>query len=234
MNLPIPDPKAYAEAKPFPHLVLDDVFDQKELNWILLGWPKKHQHSIENKGQHLKSHTNGEKEMGYYMADFIMKHFQSQEFIGFLEKLTSIQGLVLDCFDPSLHETYPGGWLKPHLDYTISNRTGLQHRVNVILFLNEDWKPEYGGDMEIYESGKMHGMNWISEKNKVSISPIFNRIAIIEINENNSWHGASTVTGPFSRKSIAVNYFSLPDGNVKAQHTIFSNDWKARIKNLLK
>lgn len=39
MNLPIPDSRAYLEAKPFPHCVVDGVFQERELTNLLWKWP---------------------------------------------------------------------------------------------------------------------------------------------------------------------------------------------------
>ena len=227
MNLPTPDKDKYLSAKPFPHLVLDNVFDPLLLHKILNRWPIM-KPSDDYEGQKLKAHTNDENKMQRFVSDFIKITFQSQELINFLEAITGIKGLVLDCHDPSLHETFPGGYLRPHVDYTIHPVTGLQHRVNAILFLNENWKPEYNGNLELYESHPYLG--GILTSKSVSIEPIFNRLAIFNIGID-AWHGHPEILKcpiGMSRKSIAVNYFSIPEKNAIKKHTTFYT------KNILK
>ena len=141
MNLPIPDSHTYQNAKPFPHCVVDGVFNKYDLIPVIASWPKTLEHYTKNQFEVSKGSTLSEKQMGEYITDFIHINFQSQEFILWLEKLTGITGLVFDCRKFALHETFTGGSLMPHLDYTISKVTGLQLRVNVLLYLNEDWKP---------------------------------------------------------------------------------------------
>jgi Rps23 Pro-64 3,4-dihydroxylase Tpa1-like proline 4-hydroxylase len=223
MTLPTPNKALYLSAKPFPHLVLDGVFPDFIVRKVLDLWPKM-EVSKDYPGQKLKAHTNDEYQIGVYISNFIKNYFQSQELINFLEAITGIKGLVLDCHDPSLHETFPGGYLHPHLDYTIHPVTGLQHRVNAILFLNENWKPEYNGNLELYECLKGYGGRLITKT--VSIEPIFNRLAIFNIDET-AYHGMEEILKcpvGMSRKSIAVNYFSMPEKNAVKVHTKFYKD----------
>ena len=228
MNLPTPDSKAYLEAKPFPHLVIDNVFSSLKLNVVSGRWPKEHESMLNDKDQKLKHYTNSESFMPTYIAEFIKIYFQSQEFIMFLEELTGVKGLVMDIRGGyALHETMPGGKLMPHLDYLIHNVTGLQHRVNAIVYLNE---VEGGGELELYEKHVTYGGHLIS---KISIAPKFNRMVIFNI-DGKAWHGhPSPVLGSISRKSIALNYFSLPEKDAIKQQTIFSGTGKSRIKQFI-
>lgn len=204
MNLPIPDKEKYLAAKPFPHCVIDNVFDADQLRWILSQWPYLERES-------LRVGTTDENRFRDVIASFIKVYFHSQKFIFFLEKLSGIKGLVLDCREIGLHEIFRGGNLDMHLDYTINETTGLQHRVNAILYLNEKWLPSYNGYLEL--QGESH----------VGIEPIFNRIAIFNIDEK-SWHGCpSKLNCPegMSRKSIALNYFTAPQTGAVSVSTIY-------------
>jgi len=230
MNLPTPDRQAYLDAKPFPNLVLDNVMPIVTLHNILYTWPKQHENEVRKaEGQFEKAFTFDDKFMPKYISDLIKRRFQSQEFIGFLEELTGFKGLVMDCRNPGLHETFPGGYLEPHLDYIINPATGLQHRVNAILYLNENWKEEYNGKLDLYQTNRAY--NGYLNKPEVSIMPIFNRMAIFNITET-SWHGhIKPLACPegMSRKSIALNYFNLPDPDVTQVRTVFQ---KSKVKRI--
>lgn len=229
MNLPTPDTNSYINALPFPHCVVDGVFTDSELKFVLAGWPQKHE-GYDEKSK--KAFTNTEYGMGN-VATFIKDVFWSQQFITFLEELTGVNGLVMDWRGgPGLHETYTGGSLQPHLDYLIHNVTGLQHRVNAILYLNEI---DGGGDLELFQEDKAYGGKLLHKV--VSIPPKFNRLVIFNINKY-SWHGhTQPVLGARSRLSIALNYFSVPEPDAKHQRTIFANERtgiKIKIKQLWK
>lgn len=226
MNLPIPDQAVYLSAKPFPHCIVDCVFSESELQSILLCWPKEHEHFASNKFQVAKGHTVSEDKMGPLISMFIRDKFQSQMFILWLEKLTGITGIVADCRKFALHETFTGGSLMPHLDYTINKSTGLQLRVNVILYLNQNWETEYGGQLDLYEQCPAHGGTIY--RPLVSIEPIFNRMAIFTMDaENPAWHGCAkplNLPEGISRRSIACNYFTIPQKQAVEQRTTFSNE----------
>src|SRR5439155_1144263 len=70
----------------------------------------------------------------------------------FLEGLSTIQGLVPDpYFDGGgFHEIGPGGKLGIHADFRINNKLHLSRRMNVIIYLNEDWREEYNGSLELW------------------------------------------------------------------------------------
>lgn len=220
MNLPPVNREAYLSAKPFPHLVIDNVFNPWQLKHVVANWPELTPESKYDEGQQLRVGLVNEEKYGGCIADFVKINFHSQKFITFLEQLTGVTGLVLDCREIGLHETFPGGYLLPHLDYIINERTGLQHRVNAILYLNEKWKPEYFGWLELFKDNE----------SIVSIEPIFNRLVIFSIDDR-AWHGhpkALKCPPGMTRKSIALNYFIAPQSNVIDKKTTFSGYKGAR------
>lgn len=232
MNLPIPDQQSYLSAKPFPHCVIDNIFPTDQLHRILSHWPKEHEHLTKNEHEVSKGATISERAMGEPISDFIHCNFQSQEFILFLEELTGINGLVFNCRRFGLHETFPTGKLMPHIDYTICKHSGLQLRVNVILYLNQNWNHRYGGDLELYDALPKAGALPV-----VSIEPLFNRTTIFTMNAATpAWHGhprpLNTPDG-VTRKSIALNYFTLPEKGVIDHRTTFSNEKKSIFRDLL-
>jgi 2OG-Fe(II) oxygenase superfamily len=92
-----------------------------------------------------------------------------------------------------------GGKFDVHVDRNTAYDTGLIRRLALIIYLNKDWAPEYGGQLELWNSD--------ASRREVSIVPSFNRTVIFELTEE-SFHGVSEVTAPMgsSRNSFAV-YF---------------------------
>jgi hypothetical protein len=90
-----------------------------------------------------------------------------------------------------------------HLDYEkhpiLENK---QRRLNIILFLNKEWKKEWNGDNQLYSKDM--------KECKVRTYPKFNRAIIFQTNEI-SWHGLpEKIMCPENiyRKSIAYYYIS--------------------------
>jgi Rps23 Pro-64 3,4-dihydroxylase Tpa1-like proline 4-hydroxylase len=135
----------------------------------------------------------------------------SKEFIKQLQKITGISKLYPDI---GLHGGGPhihgiGGKLNVHLDYSIHPKLKLQRKLNLIIYLEEDWNPKWGGNLELWSHNK--------EKNKpdkrfVTIDNVFNRAVLFDTTQN-SWHGfPEPLTCPEGkyRKSLAVYYLTDP------------------------
>lgn len=73
-----------------------------------------------------------------------------------------------------------GDFFKVHADRSIAYDTGLTRRLAVIVFLNENWHPEYNGQLELWDHS--------GERCEVTIEPQFNRTVIFEVAYPN-YHG---------------------------------------------
>ena len=76
-----------------------------------------------------------------------------------------------------------GGALGTHIDGNYNDQTGLNRRLNAIIYLTKDWKKKYGGTLGLYNS---NGKKLIK-----SIEPKFNRLIIFNTNDY-SYHGIQT------------------------------------------
>ncbi|RMG84682.1 MAG: 2OG-Fe(II) oxygenase [Bacteroidetes bacterium] len=131
----------------------------------------------------------------------------------FLQNLTGIKETLIP--DPyfeggGFHQIKPGGFLKVHVDFHKHKLMGLDRRINVLVYLNEDWKEEYGGHFELWETDM--------SKCALKIAPLFNRMAIFSTTDY-SWHGhPDPLTCPpdRSRKSLALYYYTngRPDSEI--------------------
>ena len=108
--------------------------------------------------------------------------FNSQPMLEFLEGLTTIRGLIPDPYfvGGGFHETGRGGKLGIHADFRINEQLHLHRRLNVIIYLNEEWKPEWGGALELWDRDM---------KVKVrEVMPVFNRCVVFNTDAD-SFHG---------------------------------------------
>lgn len=102
----------------------------------------------------------------------LVAFLQTQAFTEFLQELTGVQDIIPDPtrHGGGMHITERDGLLRIHVDF---NRlpNGLQRRVNILLFLNEDWEPEFGGQLEFWR-GEDAGTAKVEHSGKVLGPPV--------------------------------------------------------------
>ena len=144
----------------------------------------------------------------------------SHPVLQFLEKLTGIGGLIPD---PSFagggcHQIEPGGKLQVHVDFNKLQPANLDRRINLLIYLNKDWKEEYGGHFELWDA---EGKACVKR-----VLPLFNRCVVFSTTQT-SYHGhPHPLTCPegWTRKSIALYYYTngRDDGHASDGHsTVF-------------
>lgn len=122
----------------------------------------------------------------------------------FLEQLTGIQGLVPDphFIGGGLHQIPRGAKLGIHADFNRYARLKLDRRINALFFLNRDWDPAWGGQLELWDREM--------KECRRRVDPIFNRLVVFNTTSD-SYHGhPDPLACPehVTRKSIAFYYYS--------------------------
>tara|TARA_B110000196_G_C21048822_1_gene616275 strand:- start:271 stop:1119 length:849 start_codon:yes stop_codon:yes gene_type:complete len=197
----------YLLSEPFPNIVLDDFFNEDYLKKILEEFPNlenlKNSSKYVNKNE-IKFANNNFELFPKNLKNFI-NFLNSHEFINFIQSITSIKEPLkgdTELNGGGLHEIKKGGVLKIHTDFNRHPSLDLDRRVNVLIYLNKDWKDEYGGHLELWDKDMTEC--------KRKILPIFNRMVIFSTNDFSNHGHPNPVTCPIelSRKSIALYYFS--------------------------
>lgn len=134
----------------------------------------------------------------------VLNYFNSQEMLTFLEDLTGIKNLIADpyWFGGGLHKVTNGGKLGVHVDFNIHKFLNVYRRINLLLYLNKDWKDEYNGFLELWEPDK--------SKCVQKIKPIFNRAVIFNITDD-AYHGHPVplnIPEEVARYSLALYYYT--------------------------
>jgi hypothetical protein len=212
----------YAAAEPFPHIVLDGLFDDTTLDEVLEDFPAPGQ-------MRWMSFDNAqEKKLGWYHERSTvtdrLRHFLEAmngfEMLMFLEALTGIEGLIPDPYfgGGGLHQIEPGGFLKVHADFNVHPKLKLDRRLNLLVYLNKDWREEYGGHLELWDQDRAAC--------RQRILPLFNRTVVFSTTDT-SYHGhPHPLTAPpgRTRKSASFYYYTAgrPEAERSAPHdTIF-------------
>lgn len=213
--------ESYASASPYPHTVMDDFMPEGVLDAVLGEFPdpKRGDWFEFDSATERKLATKDDSAMGPVTRQ-VLAQLNSAAFIDFLERLTGIKGLVPDphFVGGGLHQIEPGGHLKVHADFNRHKRTNLERRLNVLIYLNRDWKDEYGGAFELWNED----MTACVEK----VMPYFNRCVVFSTTST-SYHGhPDPLACPegMTRRSMALYYYSKDrpaDEKTAAHNTLF-------------
>ena len=101
-----------------------------------------------------------------------------------------------------LNVTVTGGLLDVHIDGNYHDATGLNRRINAIIYLNHDWEESWGGEFGIYDNK--------GEECVKKVAPLFNRLVIFDTHDY-SFHGLpNPITFPegYARRSIILYYYT--------------------------
>lgn len=194
--------------EPYQHLVLENFFEEAFANHALEnfpsvdseGWDNSLDQDIEIK---LRSNWFSEFDIPDGVIN-IVRIFNSSYFLKAISERFSIQKLIPDPYftGGGLNITEKDGLLDVHVDGNYHDATGLNRRLNVLFYLNKDWKDEYGGHFGIYDKT---GKKCIKQ-----ISPSFNSLVIFNTHDK-SYHGLPNplnCPAGMNRKSIILYYYT--------------------------
>ncbi len=197
----------FLAGKPYPHVIIDNFFDPEVLARVTGDFPSQSgrdwiKYDTENE---IKQTSRGIADLSAFTQTFFMQ-MCAEPMMGFLRDVTGHQDLVADPLfhGGGLHESFRGGWLNVHVDWTQHPVLPLARRLNLIIYLNRDWDPAWGGGLDLCDSTtKVAG---------ATVNPIFNRVVIFETNDHTLHGFPEPLTCPVdqSRKSISLFYWS-PD-----------------------
>jgi hypothetical protein len=208
----------YENGKPFPHIYFDDFLPAEAAEAALKDFPEPKQLTWTEFDQptQRKLAFNFVDELPPSVRN-VLYFLNSRPMLNFLEILTGIKGVVSDPYysGGGLHQIKPGGHLEVHADFNYHPKLKLDRRINVLVYMNKDWKEEYGGHFELWNKE----MTAAEQK----ILPLFNRCAIFSTTST-SYHGHPT---PLScppdrtRKSLATYYYSVgrPEEEISDAHS---------------
>lgn len=201
----------FKSARPFPHVVIDDFLNDSFCAEICQQFPGFHASSAFNEDGQVGGKAVQEKvrELGpafRKMDDLV----QSQEFLALIGRITGIGQLRYDpwYFGGGTHENRPGQDLDAHIDFNYHPITRQHRRLNLIIYLNDEWDDRWGGSLQLHrDPGLPPG-----EDDVVTVTPLMNRCVIFETSER-SWHGFDRIDVPpgkahLSRRSFAIYFYT--------------------------
>lgn len=217
--------REFTTALPFRHICMDDFLEAGFAARLLGEFPSFDRRLAINEGG-----DTGGKSVNTKIRDIspayeeLYGFISSRPFLEFMSRLSGIPDLLLDpkMFGGGTHENRHGQELDPHIDFNYAEEHGLHRRLNLIVYLNKDWKTEWGGAIEIHSNPRLPDANRIR-----AFDPLFNRAVMFETNEI-SWHGFPRIQLPEaerhrSRKSISIYLYTRnrPEGEIAPSHGTF-------------
>ena len=208
----------YKNARPFPHIYFDDFLPVEAAEAALKDFPEPKQLTWTefDKPTERKLAFDEVEKLPPSVRD-VLYFLNSRPMLQFLEVLTGIQGVISDPYyvGGGLHQIKPGGNLEVHADFNFHTKLKLDRRINVLVYLNKDWKEEYGGHFELWN----RDMTAAEQK----ILPLFNRCAIFSTTSfSYNGHPPPLSCPPDrTRKSLATYYYSngRPEEEVGDAHS---------------
>ncbi|WP_322865388.1 2OG-Fe(II) oxygenase [Aquicoccus sp. G2-2] len=206
---------AYRGKTPYPYGSFEDFLPDDVLDHVRteLAQLPESESSFNRPQEKLKTSFLPERLPPYTRNLFYV--LNSRPFLQFLENLTGIKGLIPDPYfaGGGIHVVANGGHLDIHADFNHNSILNLERRINVLIYLNKDWKAEYGGSFEIWNND----MTQMVE----SFVPLYNRMVCFNTSST-TWHGnPEPVNHPDGqpRMSIALYYYTATWDHTKKSHT---------------
>jgi len=203
---------AYRSATPFPYLVLDDLFSDELLEGVLREiLPLRESNWVRHDDEHIRQFN---LRSALYLGEAgsqLVAYLHSARFLYFLSQVTGIWELLPDPYlqGAGYHLIPRGGKFDVHVDRNTAYSMGLVRRLSLLIYLNKNWKHEYGGQLELWSKD--------GQRREVVVEPTFNRMALFEIADDN-YHGVpSVVSCPegYSRNCFVVYYHTGQQLGVK-------------------
>ena len=172
--------------EPYKHLVIDNFFEEELIEECYKNFPDISDNSWEfanDKDIEIKyrSKWTSEFDIPEGVID-VVRIMNGADFLRSVSEIFNIKKLVPDSYftGGGLNVTKKGGLLDVHVDGNYQDATGLNRRLNALLYLNKNWTKNFGGEFGLYDHK--------GEKCLKKIEPIFNRLVIFDTHDS-SWHG---------------------------------------------
>ncbi len=209
----------YSNNLPFSYIKIDNFLNEELVQKIQQEFPRdfsnwwEYNNPIEVKlaNDDINNFDENIKKIFYLLS--------SKKLVEIFSKITGIENLE---YDPYLHgaglHAHPrNGRLNIHLDYEkhpiLEDK---ERRLNIILFLNKEWKEEWNGDNQLWDR--------TMSQCKVKTFPKFNKAIIFQTNDI-SWHGVpDKIICPEDIYRISLAYYYISPLISKKDNEKFGND----------
>lgn len=206
--------ETYQNNKPFPFVLIDNAFDELVLEKIVQEVSEITQWNDSVHDNSLKKHQNEFQYLGEKTKELLL-YLNTDEFVKQISVMSGILNLLADntYYGAGVSKISKGGFLNMHADFNWHKHLNLYRRINLLLYLNKDWKYEYNGNLELWDEKVMVH----------DIMPVFNRVVIFSTS-NKSLHGHPKPLNPPEgryRYTLSTYYYTEvdPSGGKDGKHS---------------
>jgi hypothetical protein len=214
----------YLLAKPFPYLIIDNLCDASKLERMYSNIPELSNKSRDYIFANNKFEKSNYKELGTEFEE-LYNDLSSKRMNDFLSFIANEEVFV----DPvnhggGLHQGKKNSFLDMHLDFNYHPlNKGWYRNMNLLLYLNKDWKPEYKGHLKLVD---------LRTEEEKELAVPFNRL-IIQQTRAYTLHGYDMTNFPDKvyRTSVATYAYTKHNLLIEKPRT---TDWVVKDGKLLK
>jgi Rps23 Pro-64 3,4-dihydroxylase Tpa1-like proline 4-hydroxylase len=196
---------------PTRHAVIDDLLPQNIAMQIYDAFPSP---SEMREMKSFREHKRTSKDFNQFapILGDISAAFHDERVIDLVGEITGIREQKSDpsFYAGGLSMMGAGHFLNPHIDNSHDAHRAYYRTLNLLYYTTPDWKPEYGGSLELWDA---------KVREKIEIPSLFNRLVLMETNMS-SWHSVNPVRGQNQRTCVSNYYFSKinPNGGDEIFH----------------
>lgn len=216
----------FLDSKPFKHIKIDNFLQDNIVDQLCIDFPKFDNDKAKNEHGNIGPkcvHTDL-KSISPFYKDFY-EYISSYDFLSTIEQISGIDNLVFDhnMYGAGTHENVSGAELDVHVDFNYDSVTKFHRRLNLLIYLNDNWEEDWGGAIDLFASP----ISFYPPK-PITFNCIKNRCVIFETNEH-SWHGFRKINIPedkrdsISRKLISIYLYTKdrPEDEIFPEHGTF-------------
>lgn len=198
--------KKFIEAQPYGFAPVGDLFNkeflkilEKEINDQISIIPEE-----KNIYASFRKHKLSNLEEIPQETRSFVNYLNSKPFLSILESITGIKNLHgdPDLQGGGIHAIGAGGFLKLHTDFNWHKKMNMHRRLNLLIYLNNDWQDEWLGAIELWDP--------TATEKLASFMPTLGTALLFETSDK-SYHGhPDPLKCPTKiyRKSIAMYYYT--------------------------
>jgi Rps23 Pro-64 3,4-dihydroxylase Tpa1-like proline 4-hydroxylase len=207
----------YRGATPFPHIAIDDFLPIDVARHLASAFPGPDDMEwiVRDNENNRRRYQHDETKVPPTLRA-MLREMNSRQFVLFIEEITGIENLMPDPFfiGGGVHMSGTGDFLNVHADFNWHHKLQAYRRTNALLYLTEDWQPEWQGAIEFWDEEMTQPVD--------SALPLFNRLVIFTTGENSN-HGQrlpNACPEGVYRKVLNLYYYTArrEDGDMDDPH----------------
>ncbi len=214
---------SFQSAEPFRHVIIPSLLEPAFLREVCAAYPG-YAEAKQLAGAEFRRVNENLKlqitDQSRFPEPVRMLHWilASDEFRARLSRITGIENILADpaLRGAGMHVMGASGRLDVHVDFNLLDRGALHRRLNILVYLCEDWDPAWGGAVDLWDRDV--------KLRAGALAPDAGSCLIFNTGEH-SWHGVTQISCPKdrTRNSFAAYYYTeaAPTDAGIAHSTVF-------------